>query len=134
VAIPVDRNVMQKEAETKYKSLRIEVQWVWNMKCIVIPVIIGATRIGIKGLKKSLEAIWDSVDLLQKTAICGTSHIMWKVLHSATWSLSERIADGSRGEVPGRKGLWQEMMTRTCGGGSGIDSKLRKENYFTHII
>jgi len=54
------------------------------MKCIIIPVIIGATRIVIKGLKKILEAIPDSIDLLQKTAICGTSHMMWKVLHSAT--------------------------------------------------
>ena len=55
----------------------------WNMKCIIIPVIIGATRIVIKDLKQILEAIPDSVDLLQNTAICGSSHIMWKVQHSA---------------------------------------------------
>jgi len=41
-------------------------------------------RIEIKGLKKIAQAIPYSVDLLQKTAICGTSHIMRKVLQFAT--------------------------------------------------
>jgi hypothetical protein len=45
VAIPSDKNVIQKEAENKlkYKNLSIEIQRMWNMKCFVIPVIIGAT-------------------------------------------------------------------------------------------
>ena len=40
VAIPVDRNVVQKEAEKKlkYKSLCIEIQRMWNLKCTIIPV------------------------------------------------------------------------------------------------
>jgi hypothetical protein len=35
VAIPADRNVIQKEAEKKLKrmSLCIEIQQMWNMKC-----------------------------------------------------------------------------------------------------
>jgi hypothetical protein len=43
VAIPSDKNVIQKEAEKKikYKNLSIEIQRMWNMKCFVIPVIIG---------------------------------------------------------------------------------------------
>jgi len=47
VAIPADRNVMQKEAdkELKYKRLCIEIQQMWNMKCMIIPVIIRTTRI-----------------------------------------------------------------------------------------
>jgi hypothetical protein len=47
VAIPSDRNVIQKEAEKKlkYKNLSIEIQGMWNMKCFVIPVITGATGI-----------------------------------------------------------------------------------------
>jgi hypothetical protein len=55
VAIPADRNVMQKGAEQKlkYKSLCIEIKWMWNMKCMIIPVTIGATRIVRKGLKKN---------------------------------------------------------------------------------
>jgi hypothetical protein len=55
VAIPSD-DVIQKEAEKKlqYKNLSIEIQRMWNMKCFVIPVIIGATGI----VSKSLQNIW----------------------------------------------------------------------------
>ena len=47
VAIPADRNVVQKEAEKrlKYKILCIEIQRVWNLKCTIVPVIIGANGI-----------------------------------------------------------------------------------------
>jgi hypothetical protein len=48
----------------------------WNMKCMVILVIIGNTGIVTKVLKKNLEAIpgKHSIDSLQKTAVLGTSH------------------------------------------------------------
>jgi hypothetical protein len=54
----------------------------WNLKCTIIPVIIRATGIVTKRLRKNLEAIPGklSVDSLQKTAILGTSHIIRKVL------------------------------------------------------
>jgi len=44
---------MQNEAakKLKYKSLCIEIQRMWNTKCITIPVITGATGIVTKGLK-----------------------------------------------------------------------------------
>jgi hypothetical protein len=84
VAIPADRNVVQKEAEKKlkYKTLCIEMQRMWNLKCTIIPVIIGATGIVTRNLRKNLEFVPEkySIDSLQKTAILGTSHIIWKVL------------------------------------------------------
>jgi hypothetical protein len=51
VAIPADRIVTQKEAEKKlkYKSLSIEMQQMWNVKCVIIPLIIGGTGIVTKG-------------------------------------------------------------------------------------
>jgi hypothetical protein len=54
VAILADRYVMPKEAEKKlkYKSSGIEIQRVWNLKCMVIPVIIGATGMVTKRLRK----------------------------------------------------------------------------------
>jgi hypothetical protein len=87
VAIPSDRNLIQKESEEKlkYKHLSIEIQRMWNMKCFVIPVIIGATGIVTRGLKKYLETIpgKHSIDSLQKkTAVLQTSHIIKKVLQS----------------------------------------------------
>jgi len=83
VAIPADRNVAQKEAEKlKYKSLCTELQRMWNLKCTIVPVIIGATGIVTRSLRKNLEAVpgKHSIDSLQKTAIIGTSHIIRKVL------------------------------------------------------
>jgi hypothetical protein len=40
VKIPADRNVTKKEAEKKpkYSSLCIEVQRLWNMKCVIVEV------------------------------------------------------------------------------------------------
>ena len=84
VVIPADRNVVQKEAEKKlkYKSLSIEIQRMWNLKCTIVPVIIGATGIVTRSLRKNPEAVpgKHSIDSLQKTAILGTSHIIRKVL------------------------------------------------------
>ena len=84
VAIPADRNVVQKEAEKKlkYKSLCIELQQMWNLKCTIIPLIIGATGIVTRSLRKNLQAVQGKhlIDSLQKTAILGASHIIPKVL------------------------------------------------------
>jgi hypothetical protein len=46
VAIPADRNVVQKEAEKKlkYKSLCIFIEQMWNLKRTIVPVIMGATE------------------------------------------------------------------------------------------
>ena len=53
-----------------------------NLKCRIVPVIIGATGIVTRSLRKNLEAVpgKHSLDSLQKTAILGTSHIIRKVL------------------------------------------------------
>ena len=84
VAIPADRNVVQKEVETKlkYKSLCIEKQRMWNLKCTILPVIIGAIGIVTRSFRKNLETVpgRHSIDSLQKAAILGTSHIIRKVL------------------------------------------------------
>jgi hypothetical protein len=84
VAMPVDKHVVQKQAEMKlkYKSLCIEMQRMWNLKCTIIPVITGATGIVTRSLRKNLEAIpgRHSIASLQKTDIFGASHIILKVL------------------------------------------------------
>ena len=57
---------------------------------MIIPVIIGATRIETKDIKKQLKAIPGKhcIDSLQKTAILGTSHIIRKVLQCEAGSVS----------------------------------------------
>ena len=64
MAIPADRNVVQKEAEKKlkYKSLCIEIQRMRILKCMIIPAIIGATGIVTRSLKKNLEAAPETFD------------------------------------------------------------------------
>jgi hypothetical protein len=49
-------------------------------------IIIGATGIVTKSLRKNLEAIPEklSIDSLQKTAILGSTHIIRKVLQCET--------------------------------------------------
>jgi hypothetical protein len=62
----------------------------WDMKCMIIPLIIRATGIVTNSLKKTLDpvSVKHSIYSLQKTAILWTSHIIRKLLQSKTWSLS----------------------------------------------
>jgi hypothetical protein len=84
VAIPGDRNVIKKEAEKilKYKDLIIEIQRMWNVKTMVIPIITGATGTISKSFRKYVSTIPGNHDVreLQKTAILGTAQILQKVL------------------------------------------------------
>jgi hypothetical protein len=59
VAIPADRNAMQKEAEKKLncKSLYVDTKLMWHMKCVIVLVITVAPGIVRKGLKKDWKAI-----------------------------------------------------------------------------
>jgi hypothetical protein len=84
VAIPGDRNAIQKEADKilKYKDLTIEIQGMWNVKTRVIPVIIGETGTISKSFRPYVSTISGNhaVKELHKTAILGTAHILRKVL------------------------------------------------------
>ena len=80
----------RKQKKLKYSISCIELQLIWNMKCMITPLIIGATGTVTKGLKKNLETILReySTNSLQKTATLGTSHIIRKVLQCETGRLS----------------------------------------------
>jgi hypothetical protein len=84
VAISGERNVIKKEAEKilKYKDITIEIQRMWNKKTRMILVIIGATGTISKSFRKYMSSIPGNHEVreLQKTAIFGTAHILWKVL------------------------------------------------------
>jgi len=74
--------VIEKEAEKilKHKDLTTEIQRVWKVKTMVIPVIIGATGTISKSFRKYVSNIpgEHEVNELQKTAILGTAHILRK--------------------------------------------------------
>jgi len=57
-------------------------QCMWNVKTKVIPVIIGAIGTISKSFRKYVSNIRQKHEVkeLQKTAILGTAHILWKVL------------------------------------------------------
>jgi hypothetical protein len=85
VAIPGDRNVTQKEAE------KLSAGFMYRDKTNVEHEMYraGEIRAGglvTKDLEKSLETVPGkrSIDSLQKTAVLGASHVMWKVLQSET--------------------------------------------------
>jgi hypothetical protein len=54
VAIPADRNVVQRAMEKKLKYKSFEMQRMWNLKCKIVPVIIGATGIVTRGSRKDV--------------------------------------------------------------------------------
>ena len=65
-----------------YVDLQIEHQRLWIKKVEVIPVIIGATGIVDKNIKKYVARIpgCHNIYSLQRSAILGTAHILRKVL------------------------------------------------------
>jgi len=79
---------VQKEADKKlkYKSLCIEIQRMWDLKCTIIPIMNGATGIVTRSLRKNLQDVpgKHSTDSLKNSAILGTSHIIRKVLQCET--------------------------------------------------
>ena len=84
VASQIDYKIQKKAIEkmSKYVDLQIECQRLWNRKVEVIPVIIGATGIVDKNIKKYVGRIsgFHNIYSLQRSAILGTAHILRKVL------------------------------------------------------
>ena len=56
-AVPADHRVKLKESEKKNKHLKLArgLKKVWNMKVMVIPIVIGALITVSEGLIKGLE-------------------------------------------------------------------------------
>ncbi|CAH2106948.1 unnamed protein product [Euphydryas editha] len=84
VTVPSDYNIGAKEIEklSKYHLLKTEISRLWNTQTSVIPIIIGATGIVAKSIKKYLEQLDSNIDIsiLQKQAAIHTSIILSKVL------------------------------------------------------
>ena len=56
MTVPSDRKIALEEIEkkSKYKDLELEVQRMWHMKTVVIPVVVGALGTVKKGMVERL--------------------------------------------------------------------------------
>ena len=80
VAIPVDVNIMDKECEKmlKYVDLRLELQMIWNLRCIkFIPIAIGVLGSFTPNLLGTVTRVLKIVPLL-KAALLGSAHLIEK--------------------------------------------------------
>ena len=81
MTVPSDRNIALKEIE-KYKDLELEIQRMWHMKTIVIPVLVGALGTVKKGMIENIEKVSKRANVteIQKICMLGSARILRKVL------------------------------------------------------
>jgi len=48
-------SLKREQIDNNYNSLFIEARRMWDVKCVIIPVIIGSTGMVTKGVKEELE-------------------------------------------------------------------------------
>ena len=84
MTVPSDRNIALKEIEkkSKYKDLELEIQRMWHMKTIVIPVVVGALGAVKKGMVENIKKVSEraTVTEIQKICMLGSARILRKVL------------------------------------------------------
>ena len=84
MTVPSDRNIALKEIEkkSKYKDLELEIQTMWHMKTIVIPVVAGALGTVKKGMVENIKKVSEraTVTEIQKICMLGSARILRKVL------------------------------------------------------
>ena len=78
ISVPRDENTQDKELEKidKYQSLKIELEQLWKVKIMVIPVVVGA----LGAIADRLPAGTISEVKLQKSALLGTEQVLRRVL------------------------------------------------------
>ena len=83
VACPGDHNLVAKRNEKlfRYSDLRLEIARLWNMKTVIVPIIIGALG-SPKDSHHYLKQLGITYDLseLQQSVLLGSAHILRKVL------------------------------------------------------
>ena len=84
MTVPSDRNLSLNEYEkiSKYKDLEIEIQKMWHLKAIVIPVVVGALGMIKKKTEDHIKPIPGDPCLQesQKIALNGKAHLLQRVL------------------------------------------------------
>ena len=80
MTVPSDRNIALKEIEkkSKYKDLELEIQRMWHMKTIVIPVVVGALGTVKKGMIENIAKVSKRANAteIQKICMLGSARIL----------------------------------------------------------
>ena len=84
IAVPRDENIQDKELEKmdKYQSLKIELEQLWKVKIMVIPVVagaLGAIADRLPGWLAQIPGTISEVEL-QKSALLGMAQVLRRVL------------------------------------------------------
>ena len=85
-AVPADHriNLQESEKKDKYLDLARELKKLWNMKVMIVPIVIGALGTITKGLLKGLEdlEVGRRVETIKTTALLRTARILRRVLET----------------------------------------------------
>ena len=91
-AVPADHRIKLKESKErdKYLDLARELKKLWNMKVMVIPIVIGVLGTLTKGLELGLEKLEISgrVETIQTIALLRSARILRRVLETCCHSNS----------------------------------------------
>ena len=82
--MPRDENIQNKKLKKidKYQSLKIELEQLWKVKIMVIPIVVGALGAITDRLPGWLAQIPRTISEfeLQKSALLGTAQVLRRVL------------------------------------------------------
>ena len=83
VAIPGDSRVKEKVSEKHqhYTDLKIEIQKMWNILVVILPVILGSILLCLGKHLKTLNIYYNGlIPKLQKSVVLSSCHITWRFL------------------------------------------------------
>ena len=107
-AVPADHRINLKESEKKdkYLDLAREMKKLWNMKVMIVPIVIGALGTITKGLLKGLGdlEIGRRVESIQTTALLRTARILRGVQETCCHSNSSENPSANT-DVKNSKGV-----------------------------
>ena len=84
MSVPADRNISVKEYEklAKNKDLEIEINRMWQLRTITLPIVVGALGMLKKGSSDLIDQIPGKSNIceVQKIAPTSTAHLLRKFL------------------------------------------------------